>query len=283
MATTQPIPQPMPINLQIFKQIQQKIAVGCKGIDTMLGGGFPTGMITELCGESASGKTQICLQLSLLCQLPPSCGGLFGSCIYIHSNNNFPANRLVKIANYMKENYINESSYINIDDVKVMRVDNPSDLLTAIKNITILCKQAEQSPRNVRLIIVDSIASIFQCAFNNNHEDMTSRSKLFFKISAELRGLAHNYNAAVVCTNEVRATFVDNTHNTNNIRLLTSGIQVEPALGLSWSNCINNRFFLGIHITNGERIRHIRTIMCPYLGDSITNFKITSGGVEDLI
>ena len=41
-------------------------------------GGVLSRGITEIAGESASGKTQVCLQLCLTVQLPISLGGLDG-------------------------------------------------------------------------------------------------------------------------------------------------------------------------------------------------------------
>lgn len=52
------------------------ITTGCQRLDDFLGGGVPVRGITEVTGQSGSGKTQFTLQLSLSAQLPPACGGL---------------------------------------------------------------------------------------------------------------------------------------------------------------------------------------------------------------
>jgi hypothetical protein len=49
-----------------------------KNVHTTFSGGIPSQGITEIAGESGSGKTQICLQLCLTVQLPKSSGGLNG-------------------------------------------------------------------------------------------------------------------------------------------------------------------------------------------------------------
>src|SRR3972149_2168667 len=44
-----------------------RITSGCKCIDDMLGGGFETGIVTQLYGASGTGKTNICIQLAVEC------------------------------------------------------------------------------------------------------------------------------------------------------------------------------------------------------------------------
>src|ERR671930_360557 len=43
------------------------ISTGSNAIDALLGGGIQIGMITDIYGESASGKSQICFTLSANC------------------------------------------------------------------------------------------------------------------------------------------------------------------------------------------------------------------------
>lgn len=45
------------------------ITTGSKNLDTVLGGGMETGSITELFGEFRTGKSQICHQLAVTCQV----------------------------------------------------------------------------------------------------------------------------------------------------------------------------------------------------------------------
>ena len=52
------------------------ISTGCPVLDKQLRGGIACHGITEITGESASGKTQLCLQLCLSVQLPRDKGGL---------------------------------------------------------------------------------------------------------------------------------------------------------------------------------------------------------------
>ncbi|KAL8290205.1 hypothetical protein RQP46_003144 [Phenoliferia psychrophenolica] len=74
------------------------ITTGDEGIDRLLGGGVRVGSITEFVGESASGKSHICLQLATTAQLPIELGGLQGGTILISSEGTLPSQRLLALA-----------------------------------------------------------------------------------------------------------------------------------------------------------------------------------------
>ena len=80
--------------------------------------------VTELSGVSAAGKTQLCLQLSLVVQLAKGQGGLNGGCLvvyllvllgylyiytlgalYISTEDAFPSKRLCQLASVFNEHH----------------------------------------------------------------------------------------------------------------------------------------------------------------------------------
>lgn len=61
--------------------------------------------ITEICGESGAGKTQILVQLSLMVQLPRELGGLDKGVAYICTEDVFPSRRLSQIAEHFSQKY----------------------------------------------------------------------------------------------------------------------------------------------------------------------------------
>ena len=70
---------PMRTALSLYKNAQgHRLSLGCQILDGFLRGGILREGITEITGESSSGKTQICLQLCLSVQLPHEHGGLRG-------------------------------------------------------------------------------------------------------------------------------------------------------------------------------------------------------------
>ncbi|EDV30428.2 uncharacterized protein Dana_GF23286 [Drosophila ananassae] len=92
-------------NLNIFKtsvwdlmqEEPNKICTGIKGVDENYGGGISLGHITELIGNSGTGKTQMCLNLCLNVQIPKTAGGLEGSALFIDTRQDFNPHRLLRI------------------------------------------------------------------------------------------------------------------------------------------------------------------------------------------
>ncbi|GAA5919870.1 hypothetical protein JCM1841_002083 [Sporobolomyces salmonicolor] len=78
-----------------------RITLGDPGLDELFGGGVRVGQLTEIAGQSASGKTHLCLQLSLMVQLPPSQGGLSGGALFISSEGTLPSTRLLSLASHL--------------------------------------------------------------------------------------------------------------------------------------------------------------------------------------
>jgi DNA repair protein RAD51 len=97
----------------IHRQRQEiiNITTGSKELDKLLdgnyflgitklifSGGFETGSITEIFGEFRTGKTQLCLQICVTCQLPLNQGGGEGKAMFIDTEGTFRPERLVAIA-----------------------------------------------------------------------------------------------------------------------------------------------------------------------------------------
>lgn len=68
-------------------QSRIKITTGSKELDTILGGGYETGTITEIFGEYRSGKTQLVSTLAVTSQLGRDHGGGAGKVIVIDTEN----------------------------------------------------------------------------------------------------------------------------------------------------------------------------------------------------
>ncbi|XP_047107278.1 DNA repair protein XRCC3-like isoform X2 [Schistocerca piceifrons] len=119
------------------------------------------------------------------------------------------------------------------------------------------------SERNVKLIVVDSIAGVFR---NYEHGDALSRAKDLRNVGGKLHALAEQYKAAVVCVNQVTAGVGNNEQNS------------VPALGLAWANMVTTRLQMFRNRQTG--IRNIRVIFSPFLQQSCCKFTVTASGIS---
>ncbi|XP_021277056.1 DNA repair protein XRCC3 homolog [Herrania umbratica] len=280
----------------------QKCTTGCPILDRFLHGGIPCDSITEIVAESGSGKTQICLQLSLRAQLPVSHGGLSASALYLHTEFPFPFRRLHQLSlSFRSSNARHLPSNDNpCDGIYVQSVHSADELLDIMsKTESFIESSKAQLP--VRLVVIDSIAALFRSEFDNTPVELKRRSSLFFKISSMLKALARRFNLAVLLTNQV-VDMVGPNEGINGLRignlgsLYTSGRRVCPALGLAWANCVNSRLFLSRHEEanseeNGKLIgesggfvcqqtrRKLHVVFAPHLPESSCEFVITREGL----
>ncbi|XP_044463423.1 DNA repair protein XRCC3 homolog isoform X2 [Mangifera indica] len=281
----------------------QKCTLGCPILDRCIGGGIPCNSITELVAESGSGKTQLCLQLSLSAQLPTSHGGLSASSLYLHTEFPFPFRRLRQLSTaFCNSNsaLLASNDHNPCDHIFVRSIHSVDQLLDEMPKIESFIKNSK-SRLPVRLIVIDSIAALFRSDFENTLGHLKKRSSLFFKISGKLKAMAVGFGLAVVVTNQV-VDLVAPNEGINGLRignlgcLYSSGRQVCPALGLAWANCVNSRLFLSrneeyvseehqIENDSGEdfvrrrTIRRLCVVFAPHLPDSFCEFETTREGV----
>lgn len=112
----------------------KRITTGCSALDKILDNGLSNVGITEICGESGSGKSQICLQLAVSVQLPEHLGGLGQGYLIVKDNQNasrkcsilgavyistediVPTSRTSDIAKYYKKYHKGEVEHIDFSD-----------------------------------------------------------------------------------------------------------------------------------------------------------------------
>lgn len=82
-----------------------KITFGCTALDRLTLNGIGTRGVTEIAGEAGSGKSQVCMQLALMVQLPRSMGGLEMGAVFICTEDSFSSKRLVQMAEAVNSLY----------------------------------------------------------------------------------------------------------------------------------------------------------------------------------
>ncbi|KAI5480536.1 hypothetical protein MNV49_000232 [Pseudohyphozyma bogoriensis] len=196
-----------------------------EGLDVLLGNGVRLGSITEIAGQSAAGKSHLCLQLSLTVQLARELSGLSGGTIFISSEGHMPSPRLLQLASSLisrlptssPDNSRSKWDYLdNIHASKAQDVEHLDALLSYIipAQIDRIASHAESAtplppspsddddddlsiptinrdtppkpPLPIKLLIIDSIAAPFRGDANSS----TSSSEGFIKRSKDFAAIS---------------------------------------------------------------------------------------------
>lgn len=226
------------------------ISTGSKAIDALLGGGMRTGMVTDVYGESGSGKSQLCFTLCA------NCARDGGSAVFVDTAGTFRPERIVEIA----------GSPGVLDRITFVRALNTHDQSGAVKKI------ADADPR---LVIVDTVTSLFSAEYSG-----PARHLAVMKHLHELALAAINTGCAVVVTNMVRSapiTVVDRVGRNVAQALVPS--QQREYLGSSVS--IYSHVKLKLEILDAAK-SSFRALLVQPAGKAPAPFAITPKGISDI-
>ncbi|KAL4978385.1 P-loop containing nucleoside triphosphate hydrolase protein [Aspergillus desertorum] len=173
-------------------------------IDTLLNGGIATGYVTEVTGESGSGKTQFLLGLLLAVQLQPP-RGAGRSAIYISTESPLPTNRLSQLIE--SHPFLSTLSREHAPSLERILSINAMDLESQDHILNYQLPVAIKR-YNVGLVVIDSITSNYR-AEHTSHDvsGLSTRSGELAKLGQRLRNLAASENVAIVAANQVSDRF----------------------------------------------------------------------------
>uniref|UniRef100_A0A182JVZ0 DNA repair protein RAD51 homolog 3 n=1 Tax=Anopheles christyi TaxID=43041 RepID=A0A182JVZ0_9DIPT len=236
--------------LDLWKEEENRtgLVTFCKDLDLALGSGISEGMITELCGPPGSGKTQLCLQLSVNVQIPHQLGGLQGRAVYLDTNYGFSPQRVQEMAQACHKHCTNIallhklnpeetlagfSEASALDGILYSHVTNCTQILEAI----VVLQNRLYEGEKIKLIILDSLSFLVR----NTITRSMKRVKRVHEILTLLHKLAHRFGCVVIVTNDVTTRISDNGDNGDRLDVP----QIVSALGGSLTHKINQRIFLG--------------------------------------
>ncbi|XP_071333632.1 DNA repair protein RAD51 homolog 3 [Trachinotus anak] len=238
-------------------------------LDAALGGGFPVGKTTEICGAPGVGKTQLCLQLAVDVQVPQCFGGVGGQAIYIDTEGSFLLQRVVDLATAA----VRHCSLLVEDDeqrdaMTTFTVETIlsniflvrcHDYVELLAELHLLPDFLSDHPR-ARLLVIDSVAFPFR-----QFDDLSHRTRLLHSLALQLVAMATRHHVAVVITNHMTT------------RLRGSQSQLVPALGESWGHASTIRLLL--QWAGSQRLAAI--FKSPGHVDTTVQYQITSDGFRD--
>ncbi|MCE7745297.1 MAG: DNA repair and recombination protein RadA [Candidatus Heimdallarchaeota archaeon] len=244
-------------DLLLKEEKRLKITTGSTELDKLLGGGIFTGEITEVSGEFATGKTQLCFQLCINVQLPPEQGGLEGGVYYIDTEGTFSSTRIVQMA---QSKGLDPKKLLR--NIAVTRTYNSDHLTFLIMNVEQIIKE-----RNIKLFIIDSIASHFRAEYIGD-DRLVSRQQAIMRLAETMKQLIKKYDIAIVVTNQVIATMDESLFDKS----------PHPALGFAWAHRPHQRVLLR---KGRDQARIARMYDSSRLPDRECVFFVTEKGISD--
>ncbi|CAG62776.1 uncharacterized protein GVI51_M10373 [Nakaseomyces glabratus] len=184
----------------LAKQIPNKqFTTGDLGIDEVLGGGISTNCITEIFGESSTGKSQLLMQLCLSVQLPISEGGLNAKCVFITTEGDLPTNRLAGMIEARKDWH-----ELGISQSNIFTVSCP-DLISQEHIVNVqLPVLLERNKGEIKLIIIDSISHHLRVELDTkSFKDSLENKAYITEMAEKLQGIATKHSVAIVVANQV--------------------------------------------------------------------------------
>jgi len=239
------------------RQNMLKCSTGSKSLDELLGGGIESQAMTEFIGEYGVGKTQICLTLCVIAQLPVEKGGLNGNVVYVDTEGTFMPERIFEIANAL-----GLDPHETLGNIFLARAYNSSHQCLLTTHLFKFCPE-----NNIKLVIVDSMIGHFRGEYVGRENLSERQQKLNSELHKLLR-LTEAYNLPVIVTNQVQANPATFFGDPN-----------RPAGGHVMAHACTHRVYLRKG-SKGTRIAKV--IDSPYLPDNSTRFKITEKGIEDV-
>lgn len=218
------------------------LSTGTKSLDSLLGGGFAPGVLTQVYGPYASGKTTLALQTGLLSGKKVA---------YVDTEGGFSPERLAQMA---------ETRELNPEEaLSRFILFTPSDFKEQRRVIGSLKKTVDS---NFALVVVDSITAHYRAEEN--------RSGLIAELSRQLQVLlwiARKHNIPVIVINQVH--FDSRTEMTKPVAEQTLGYRCKDILRL------DRLPKPGLRVAVLERHRFRPEGLMAY-------FRITEKGIEDV-
>ncbi|BAI62898.1 DNA repair and recombination protein RadB [Methanocella paludicola SANAE] len=157
-----------------------RLPTGSKVLDGLLGGGFEAGTISQLFGEPASGKTNICLQLAVNTLRA-------GKRVVYIDTEGFSVERFQQIAG---------------EDAQKLAQKLIHFKPTSFEEQYVAVKETEKIVgQNVGLIILDSATAFYRVELESRDSMLLKRE--LANQATILLGLARKYDIAVVITNQI--------------------------------------------------------------------------------
>ncbi|EDO06092.1 Rad51 family protein [Babesia bovis T2Bo] len=255
----------------------ESISLGITEIDDALGDCLLLGMLTEIYGESGSGKTQVALTLVAEELVRMQEADSNDVMLYFQTSRAFPMQRFCDIIEHKRKSKNSRFKGAPLgprEIAKHLRIYRPSEPTLFLEELRNLHADVGAS-YHIRLIVIDSIACLFGDCMEDKDADNASMNTLL-NVASILKRLAHQKNALILLINEAIAGNLDASAGTGMTHTL-----VTPALGDLWSQAINCRILIEAIRSSSSTRRFLRILFnCNGPPSIPLDFKIAASGIR---
>jgi RecA/RadA recombinase len=199
--------------------------------------------VTQLAGPAGSGKTQVSLSMCVSSVL----SGRKAVYIMLGGSSNGIVKASIRLESMLTARLQNTHSSASgaattiqdlLSNIWLHSVRNPDDLVECLsKKLPFLLTQHP----GISVVILDNIATLFRYQDDPGLANpWHTRSATLFQCSAICKQLSTHYQVPFLIINQVTTKLLSNSNHT----LSSQHSSLEPALGLSWSQCCNATWFL---------------------------------------
>lgn len=217
------------------------ISIGSDALDALLGGGIRSGVITDLYGESGSGKTQVCFAAAV------NCSRIGGKVIFVDTSGTFRPERIKEIGGTSEL----------LERIVYLRAFATNDQVSVIEHIP------EIEPQ---LVIIDNLTSLFSVEYSG-----PSRHLAVMKHLHDLATSAIASRCAIIITNMVRNVPAETRDSVERA-------QQREYLGSSVS--IYSHIKVKLEVADAQHSIFRAALIQPFR-DKIALFRVSSQGISD--
>lgn len=159
------------------------IQTGIQKLDDLLGGGIRHGIITDIFGASATGKTQLALQI---------CTNALRNNIEILFQDTTGGFRPERMLTLMKAKNMDPEL---LDHVRVGRITNTSEQISYLEKISEI--------KNLGLVVIDNVTDLFSFEYSKE-SNLLEKHVAFMEYMHKLAFIAIQKKIPIIVTNMVR-------------------------------------------------------------------------------
>ncbi|KAJ1528870.1 hypothetical protein ONE63_007241 [Megalurothrips usitatus] len=245
------------------------IPTGIQKLDELLGGGFLTGNVFEICGLSGSGKTQLCLTVAANVALQ-----MKKVVHLIDTKLDVSGKRIHSIIEGRESD--EEVIGNTMEKILVTRVNNFYELYSFLYHLK---NQLVREPGSVRLIVIESLPAVFLQYMGNYKMDSLG---LLNNLASLVKYIAHEHYVSILIINLASIWVEEESAPLNDDSQMeppVPHVDVKALLGKYWAHVPNTRLYIEQNgVPNGRKVTVMKSTHLA-LGSSCI-VSITSDGVR---